>query len=244
MLITSPSKPCERRGLPPILLSGLPLPWVEDLKHLGNSLQSDNSMKIDISVKRAKFIGKVHSLNQEFYFCNPNVVMNLYNIYNCSFYSSSLYDLFSSKLDQLYSTWNKTVRILFQLPLDTHTYLIETVSKSLHPKVMLCSRFVNFHKTNSKSSRQAIQMLTRISCFDQRTAYGRNLKNISEECKVSVDKLNNATVKKVMKYKEIPENEAWRAKLVDELLGAKFGNLTIELTKQKIEDILSYTCSS
>ena len=170
MLITSPSKPCERRGLPPILLSGLPLPWVEDLKHLGNSLQSDNSMKIDISVKRAKFIGKVHSLNQEFYFCNPNVVMNLYNIYNCSFYSSSLYDLFSSKLDQLYSTWNKTVRILFQLPLDTHTYLIETVSKSLHPKVMLSSRFVNFHKTNSNTPRQAIQMLTRISCFDQRTA--------------------------------------------------------------------------
>ena len=87
-------------------------------------------------------------------------------------------------------------------------------------------------------------MLTRISCFDQRTTYGRNLKNISDECKVSVDKLNNATVKKLMKFKEIPENEAWRAKLVDELLGAKFGNLNIELTIQEIEDILNYTCSS
>ena len=51
-------------------------------------------------------------------------------------------------------------------------------------------------------------MLTRISCFDQRTTYGRNLKNISDECKVSVDKLNNATVKKLMKFKEKPENEA------------------------------------
>ena len=87
-------------------------------------------------------------------------------------------------------------------------------------------------------------MLTRISCFDQRTTYGRNLKNISDDCKVSVDKLNNATVKKQMKFKEIPENEAWRAKLVDELLGAKFGNLKIYLNNQEIYDILSYTCSS
>ena len=237
-------KACDRRGLSPILLKGLPLPWVEDLKHLGNTLQSDNSMKIDISVKRGQFIGKVHSLNQEFYFCNPNVVMNLYRIYNCSFYSSSLYDLFSNKLDQLYSTWNKTVRILFNLPLDTHTYLIETVSKSLHPKVMLSSRFISFHKTNSKSSRQAIQLLTNICSFDQRTAYGRNLKNISDECKVPIEDLTNDKVKKLMKFKEIPDNEAWRTKLVDELLGAKFGTLEVPLSDAELEDILSYACSS
>ena len=42
--------------------------YVEKLNHLGNMKESDNSMKIDISMKRAKFIGKVNSLNQEFYF--------------------------------------------------------------------------------------------------------------------------------------------------------------------------------
>ena len=151
------SKPKDKLEVPPIMLSDLPLPWVESLNHLGNTLQSDNSMNLDLTSKRAKFIGKIHSLNQEFHFCNPNIVMKLYNIYACSFYSSSLYDLFGNKLHQLYRTWNKTVRILYKVPMNTHTYLIETISKSLHPKVMLCARFVSFHKTNlncTKSSKQ------------------------------------------------------------------------------------------
>ena len=41
--------------------SQCPLPWVEDMKHLGNILQSDNSMIKDIM--RAKFMGE-YSLSQ------------------------------------------------------------------------------------------------------------------------------------------------------------------------------------
>ena len=237
-------KVSDRRGLPPIMLSGNPLPWVEDLKHLGNTLQSDNSMKTDISVKRAIFIRKVHSLNQEFFFCNPNVVINLYRIYACSFYSSSLYDLYSCKLTRLYSSWNKAVRILFNLPLATHTYLIETVSRSLHPKVMLCSRFIGFHKANVKSSRNTIQLLTNISKLDQRTTYGRNLKNIAEECNKNIDDLTNNDVKELMKFKVVPAEEVWRAKLVDELLGIKFGSLDTILEQSEIDDLLRFICAS
>ena len=52
----------------PILLKELPLLFVNDLKHLGNVLQSDNSMTIDCNKKRDIFISKIHSLIQEFYF--------------------------------------------------------------------------------------------------------------------------------------------------------------------------------
>ena len=37
-------------------MNELPLPFVNDLKHLGNVLQSDNSMTIDCNKKRAIFI--------------------------------------------------------------------------------------------------------------------------------------------------------------------------------------------
>ena len=46
----------------PILLNGDPLPWVKEVKHLGNTLQADNSMKTDCILKRGRFIGKVNSL--------------------------------------------------------------------------------------------------------------------------------------------------------------------------------------
>ena len=51
----------DRQGVSPIKLGGFPLPWVGQVKHLGSTLQSDNSMRIDMSLKRGKFIGKVKS---------------------------------------------------------------------------------------------------------------------------------------------------------------------------------------
>ena len=51
----------------------LRLPFVNDLKYLGNVLQSDNQMTIDCNKKRAIFISKIHSLNQEFYFNSPEL---------------------------------------------------------------------------------------------------------------------------------------------------------------------------
>ena len=238
------SKVTERRNVSPILLDGAPLPWVEELKHLGNIVQSDNSMTTDITVKRAKFIGKVHSLNQEFYFCNPYVVMNLYKIYACSFYSSSLFDLFGWKLGQLYRTWNKAVRILFNVPMNTHTYLIETISKSLHPKVMLSSRFVTFHKTNISCKKPSVRLLASLASSDQRTSYGRNLRNISNECNIPIDALTNKLVKKMMTYNSPSDDQKWRVGLVNELLEARLGMVEVPLSDDEINDLLSFACSS
>ena len=61
-------------------------------------------MTKDCNIKRAKFISKVHSLNQEFYFAHPNTVIELYNIYACSFYGSNLWDLYN--VNKLYSSLN------------------------------------------------------------------------------------------------------------------------------------------
>ena len=59
------------KNLTPLKLLGCPLPWVEKLKHLGNTLQNDNSMCRDILLKRGKYIGKVNSLLQYFHYVNP-----------------------------------------------------------------------------------------------------------------------------------------------------------------------------
>jgi len=50
----------------PIILNNLPLPFFNEITHLGNMLQSDNSMPKDCSIKGACFISTIHSLNQEF----------------------------------------------------------------------------------------------------------------------------------------------------------------------------------
>ena len=81
-------------------------------------------MTIDCNKKRAIFISKIHSLNQEFYFNSPDVILKLYNIYCCSFYGSSIWDLSSQCVSKLYTAWNTAIRILFNVPRDTHMVLV------------------------------------------------------------------------------------------------------------------------
>ena len=51
-------RPADRTGITPVVLCGNNLPWRDDLKLLGNIVQSANSMRTDNDVKRGKFIGK------------------------------------------------------------------------------------------------------------------------------------------------------------------------------------------
>ena len=83
------------------ILNGVPILYVDEFKHLGNLFQSDNSMTRDCKLKRAKFISIIHSLNQEFNFSEPTMVVKLYNIYASSVYGSNLWDLFSVNTKKL-----------------------------------------------------------------------------------------------------------------------------------------------
>ena len=73
----------------------MPLPYVNELKYLGNILQANNKMSADCSSKRAKFISKVHSLNQEFNYADPYTILKLYDIYIRDFCGSNIWDLYS-----------------------------------------------------------------------------------------------------------------------------------------------------
>ena len=108
-----------KERLAPIILNGNPLPWVDRVKHLGNILESDNSMRADCLAKRGKFIGKVNSLLQEFSFVESSVMVRILAIYVTAFYGSTLWNLYSSEVTKLFSSWNVTMRKVFELPWTT-----------------------------------------------------------------------------------------------------------------------------
>ena len=84
------SKPKDRTGVLPVKMNGDDLPWVEEIKHLGNILESSNNMKKDQAVKKGSFIGKINSLSQEFHYVLPNSFFKIEYIYAVSFPGSSL----------------------------------------------------------------------------------------------------------------------------------------------------------
>ena len=71
-----------------IMFNDVPLPWVDSWPHLGNELnqkdmiiKAGSSMDADLDSKRRKFIGKYHSLRQEFGFSSPDVLFKLCLLY-------------------------------------------------------------------------------------------------------------------------------------------------------------------
>ena len=236
-------KASDRQAVLPIQLGGVPLPWVGQVKHLGNTLQSDNSMKVDMAIKRGKFIGKVNSLLQEFHFADPAVLVRILNIFTTSFYGSGLWDLQSPECDRLFKAWNVAIRHALGLPVRAHRYLIESLSGCLHPKTMLSSRLVKFGASLSKSRKVSVKFLSNLSQEDNRTVIGKNLKNIISS--IPSEGLSTSNVKKYIKYFPVPDNESWRIAFIEELIEVRSGLTTIvnfdDLEIQRMIDILSTT---
>jgi hypothetical protein len=211
-------KSIDTTKVPQIMLDKDPLPWVHSLKHLGVTLETDNSMSIDISQKRGSFIGKIYSLRQEFHFVKPSVLMKIFSIYTLSFYGSALWNLFSKECKRIYSSYNILVRTTFGLPREAHRYFIESVSESSHVQVLMASRLVKFHNLMLQSKRPEITLLATMNEKDSRTRHGNNLLKITIECDTNIEDIASQTVKENMKFFHVPQQDEWKISIVNELL--------------------------
>ena len=208
----------KKIDLAKIQLNGNSLPWVDSAKHVGNVLERNNSFSKDIKMKRGSFIGRVHSIFQEFHFANPIVKMKMISLYASSFYGSSLWNFFGGKCDRMYAAWNNAVRDAFTLPRASHRYMVEEISEHLHPMVMFSSRFLKFHQSLQKCSKPVIRYLCQLSSSNMRTAYSQNIRNIEEHVNTEFCQLSCNKLKSIMKYSHVPNAEQWRVALVKDML--------------------------
>ena len=130
-------------------------------------------MKIDMAQKRGKLIGKLNSFQQEFRYVEPHVFVKILNIYATSFYRSSLWDLFSKECERFHSAWNVALRICFDVDRTTHRYLLGELTDSIHPKVMMCSRYASFHQSLLSCDKFPVRYLARLQEEDHRTVFVR-----------------------------------------------------------------------
>ena len=237
----------QRTGVPEIVLDNKNLPWVPQLKHLGHTFESENNLSNDTRDKKFKFIGKVSTLSQEFYFVNPEVRVALYDKYASSFYGSNLWNLFCQETEKVYAACNVSIRQAFNLPFSTHRYLIQSLIEHPHIKVQLCSRFIKFVENNDNCCKPIIRLLSELCKSDNRTVYCKNIYNISKECSVDPLMISQFIVKSEMLYFKSPFGEEWRADLLMNVILTKLGFFPIEgfdCEEQELNDILIYLCTS
>ena len=229
------------RELPSLMLCGNPLPWVSQIKHLGNTISNSiDGNQLDIRVKTAKFIDKNNSINQEFYFANPDTKMKLNNIFNGHFTGSPLWKLGSKELAKLESAYNKSVKIMYDLPWATHRYLIEPVSGFPHLSRILVGRYLSFINNIRSSGKSEIIQLLDLVQSDVRLTTGSNLRTIMLlASKNKIEDLKECKVE--LKYHEVAASEAWRVGFVKEIVKLKNEDLeVVGFSREEIEYIQEY----
>ena len=81
-------------------------------------------------------------IKQEFFFSAAETRVEVNIIYNSSWFVSVLWDLFCPAAVRLESSYNRSMKIMMNLPLTTHRELIEPLSGQQHLKTVLIQRFI------------------------------------------------------------------------------------------------------
>jgi hypothetical protein len=236
----------RQRELPSMMLCGSPLPWVDRLLHLGNMVSNKiDGGQLDMKQKAARYVDKNCTINQEFSFAHPICRIHLNKIYNCHFTGCQTWDLFSQGAEKFYSTYNRSVKVMADLPYATHRYLIEPVSGQQHMSIILIRNFLNFINRIKQSPKPVLRHLYSIVKADVRTTTGSNLRNILLQTSLSsVDDLQPSIVQEI-KYMKIRDMDMWRIPIIKEAMDIKCGNLNPPegWTREELDEILQLACT-
>ena len=230
----------KERILRKLKLNGEDLPWVKSVKHLGSTIMNDVNcrMRQDLIEKRAMYVSRNNELSQEFFFAHPKTKILINSIYNTSFYSSPLWDIYSKDYSKLEKSWNVSQRIMLDLPRTSHRYFLEPLSKTMHVKKSLTKRFINFIGKLETSRKTVIRQILHEIRHDCRSTTGHNIRKLLLENNAL--QLRNIDYE-VIPYKRVPKGSDWKIGMVEELIEIKSGNL--ELAKFTMDEV-GYLCRS
>ena len=217
-----------------IRLNDFRIPWCDNYKHLGHILYRDGSLKLDVNFKKGSFIGKFFELKQELKLQHPVVFMNLIMLYLSHFYGSNLWNLFD--IEDICISWNKIVRIVFDLPYCTHRYLLEPYSGFTHVLTLLTNRFIKFYNTLYVSCKNIVSNLRLCQEKDCRSNFGLNIRNIC----LWNDSLSILDCKKYsVKYSPITDGDLWRVPILKDLIELKESHTVSGFLQEELNFIIN-----
>ena len=170
----------NKRNLPKpahLTLCGRDLPFVNQADHLGNTLTEDGDMEHDVEIKRAKFINSAVEIRELFKAAAPSEIVKAMKVYSSSFYGSNLWDLGGYKARQVYTAWNRSVKMVWGLPQQTRSYFLQQLlcCGFSSARVDIFTRYVKFFQGLKASACYEVQVLSRLLARDMQSVTGKNL---------------------------------------------------------------------
>ena len=204
----------------PLQLAGKDLPWVETAEHLGHTLSQLTNMEKDCHRARGRFISNTIDVREKLNFAHPHIKMKAVQIMCMDAYGSMLWDLGSSSSEQFFKSWNTCVKLAFDVPRSTFTYLVEgfLVSDMASMRNQIMSRYSGFYRKLLNSPSREVRGLVRIVSDDPRSTTCTNMRLLREKTGMSQPQFYSlAKVKAALPVKAVPEAEKWRLGLLTNL---------------------------
>ena len=95
----------------------------------------------------------------------------------CNFYGSNLWNLFGTRAGQVYRSYNTTVKLTWDLPRSTHTWLVTHVlgSELSSARETILAGFTGFLARLRRSASWDVRVLVEIDIRDATSVTGRNI---------------------------------------------------------------------
>ena len=74
----------------------------------------------------------------------------------------------------MFTSWSVAVRHMWDIPFQTHRYLIEPLA-GIHAKIMIYTRYISFIKTIQKSTKLPVRYMYELVKRDTRHITGSNI---------------------------------------------------------------------
>ena len=186
--------PSCMRSLAPLLskcafnISGTSMEIVSSYCHLGRIISSSLSDEQDIMSRHNAFIGHFNSVLCHFGKLPSAVKARLFNSYCTSYYGCVLWDLSCSAVDDFCIAWRKSIRRIFNLPYQTHGYLLPLLCNCLPVYDDLCLRFINFVRSCMAHQSRLVSFIARYSTMHGRfsSPVGCNIRRCAQRYSCTV----------------------------------------------------------
>ena len=232
----------------PLTLCGRALPFVPTATHLGHELHEFGTMEYDARLKKAQFISNSLEVREMFSFASPAEVLRTLKVYTCSLYGSNLWELGGDMANQVYNAWWTGVRLAWDVPRATRSYLAHHVlcPDLTSVRVDVLSKFVGFFRSLRVSPSPEVSFMAFYVGRDLRTTTGRNLRLIAEETGSDPWSESSGKMKTILGEKPVivPDGDGWRIPYLHSLLEQRqvahySGN---EESKKSLADIIDSLC--
>ena len=240
-------KPSRKVVYPaPLELNGVRLPWKESAVHLGHTLHQDLTFKADAGVRRAAFIASSVEVRNEFAFAAPAQVLKAVRILCCSAYGAVLWRLSSFEASSFFKAYSSCVRRIWQLPLDTYTYLVEGhLSDGVPPlRNMVLSRYSTFYQNMLRSPCSEVTVLAELISKDARSTTAGNLAHVSAITGLNCSTAGKIEIKAALPITQVPDNQKWRLGLLDSLLRERSTLLSEGQDAKRVISMISSLCNT